>query len=267
MSDVKLKILFLSNGYEDYLRMSFLHGFRQLKDVECVDVPKLRDCYQPDHPDYLMTRRGYGFSLYGLLKDSECLEKKRKQWKAEINTYDIIILTDLNGLWQKISSIKKRIKKGARIAIIDGADSPAFFPFEAIWTNFKRTPAVFLKSFKGIPWYKREWMPGESLGTLSRFLPNQFSMLFESSLDIRPISYAFPAEKITSIPIEEKIKDFNHQVVDKEVAECLGLLALHNPIGSDSYVFETEESFYKDFQQSRFGITTKRAGWDSLRNY
>lgn len=34
-----------------------------------------------------------------------------------------------------------------------------------------------------------------------------------------------------------------------------------------SYAFNTEKEYYLDLQSSRFGITTKRAGWDCLRHY
>jgi hypothetical protein len=38
-------------------------------------------------------------------------------------------------------------------------------------------------------------------------------------------------------------------------------------IGSDKLFFTTEETYFKDLQESKFGITTKRGGWDCLRHY
>jgi hypothetical protein len=34
-----------------------------------------------------------------------------------------------------------------------------------------------------------------------------------------------------------------------------------------SYAFDSETEYYADLQASKFGITTKRAGWDCLRHY
>ena len=48
-------------------------------------------------------------------------------------------------------------------------------------------------------------------------------------------------------------------IVDEEVAERMG--------AASSHVFEREADYYRDLQASRFGITTKRTGWDCLRHY
>jgi hypothetical protein len=37
--------------------------------------------------------------------------------------------------------------------------------------------------------------------------------------------------------------------------------------GSNTYAFVSESDYYNDLQKSRFGVTTKRAGWDCLRHY
>lgn len=267
MLNSSIRILFLSNGYEDYLRMSLLHGLRQLHQVECVDFPKLTDCYIPEDPGYLHTRRGHGFSLFGLLPDSEALQQKRLRWESEIGQYDVIIISDIAALWHRLTFIRQRLKPGAAIGIIDGSDPPALFPYEAIWGNIKQNPLAFFTSFKKIKWYKREWMPGKSAGTLAKLLPDFVCRLMERGYEPRPVSYSFPAEKISKPGLVVKTKEFNFQIVDKEVADRIGKDAVHNPLRSDAYVFKTEEAFYGDFRASRFGITTKRAGWDCLRHY
>ena len=63
-----------------------------------------------------------------------------------------------------------------------------------------------------------------------------------------------------------KIKDFPLHIVDQEIADKLKN-AFHSPIGSNEYHFSTEEEYYQDLRESRYGITTKRAGWDCLRHY
>ena len=47
--------------------------------------------------------------------------------------------------------------------------------------------------------------------------------------------------------------------MDREVAAKLNV--------HTSYVFETEEAYYRDLQESKFAVTTRRAGWDCLRHY
>jgi hypothetical protein len=49
-------------------------------------------------------------------------------------------------------------------------------------------------------------------------------------------------------------------VVDPEVRRIL----VEEPEG---YLFTRVEDYYADLRSSRFGITTKRAGWDCLRHY
>ena len=56
-----------------------------------------------------------------------------------------------------------------------------------------------------------------------------------------------------------KLKDFPAHVVDERLAAMLG--------ASTSYPFTREEDYYEDLRSSRFGVTTKRAGWDALRHY
>jgi hypothetical protein len=64
----------------------------------------------------------------------------------------------------------------------------------------------------------------------------------------------------------KKSKDFSRHLVDAEVAATLEA-GFFSAVGSDSYSFETEEDYYADLRASRFGVTTKRAGWDCLRHY
>ena len=37
--------------------------------------------------------------------------------------------------------------------------------------------------------------------------------------------------------------------------------------GQTSYAFADQDAYYADVRASRFGITTKREGWDALRHY
>ena len=75
---------------------------------------------------------------------------------------------------------------------------------------------------------------------------------------VRPTAFSIPEEKIVAEP-PAKEKLFGSHIVDEEVAERLG--------AASSHVFKREADYYRDLQVSRFGVTTKRAGWDCLRHY
>jgi hypothetical protein len=47
--------------------------------------------------------------------------------------------------------------------------------------------------------------------------------------------------------------------VDAEVASRVG--------GKAAYAFDSPDEYHADLRASRFGITTKREGWDALRHY
>ena len=75
--------------------------------------------------------------------------------------------------------------------------------------------------------------------------------LIEKSKDLYPIQFAVPKDKIlNTINIEPK-----------------NLLAPMIPGKSDTYIYESEKSYYEMYQNSIFALTYKKAGWDTLRHY
>lgn len=67
---------------------------------------------------------------------------------------------------------------------------------------------------------------------------------------VKPIHFAFPANKIPKVP-----------------ADKTKLLAHIIPGVSDTFIFNDEKSYFEDYQQSLFGYTWRKAGWDCLRHY
>ena len=65
-----------------------------------------------------------------------------------------------------------------------------------------------------------------------------------------PINYSISECKIIN-EIPKKERDFAHII----------------PGRLDTYIYDDELEYYKDYQRSYFGITTKKAGWDCLRHY
>lgn len=66
---------------------------------------------------------------------------------------------------------------------------------------------------------------------------------------IKPISFAFPTKKATLNTVKQK------------------RMALSDPRNPQTYVFNNERDYYKDYQISRYAITMKKAGWDAMRHY
>lgn len=65
-----------------------------------------------------------------------------------------------------------------------------------------------------------------------------------------PIQFSIPESKVVSC-IPEKVRDF----------------AYITPYDRSTYIYNTEEEYYKDYQQSFYAITCKKAGWDCMRHY
>ena len=65
-----------------------------------------------------------------------------------------------------------------------------------------------------------------------------------------PISFSIPECKIL-----------------KKIPEKKKLLAHIIPGRLNTYIFSDESDYYLDYQDSVFGITCKKAGWDCLRHY
>ena len=82
---------------------------------------------------------------------------------------------------------------------------------------------------KGILYFKRE-------------------LRYLSSL-IFPIHFAFPSSKI----------NFN-KTKNRDIAIC-------DPRDKSTYIYKTENDYYRGYQDARFAYTTKKAGWDCLRHY
>lgn len=73
--------------------------------------------------------------------------------------------------------------------------------------------------------------------------------LYSNDNNILPISFALPTTKINFN--KDKIKDFS----------------FITPLDVSTYIYDSEEMYYRDYNESRFGVTTKKGGWDCLRHY
>lgn len=81
----------------------------------------------------------------------------------------------------------------------------------------------------GIPYFKRE-------------LVHQHELLF-------PISFSIPTNKVNFV--KTKTRSF----------------AICDPRDRSTYIYKNEVDYYKGYQESCFGVTMRKAGWDCMRHY
>lgn len=74
--------------------------------------------------------------------------------------------------------------------------------------------------------------------------------LTKSTPNVFPISFAFPTCKLTQ----------SNRNKEKHFATCM-------PGKAETYIFKDEQSYYQDYQNSFYGYTQKKAGWDCMRHY
>lgn len=67
--------------------------------------------------------------------------------------------------------------------------------------------------------------------------------------NIKPIGFSFPKEKICT----------NYKKIKTSATVVPGYMT--------TYVFENENDYYKDYQNSFYAITHKKGGWDCMRHY
>ncbi|MEI6331095.1 MAG: hypothetical protein WCP16_17780 [Pseudanabaena sp. ELA645] len=261
-----MKVLFLhANQADDYLVDGLFHGLRKLLGSNCVDVPRYDSMYAPLTDRMKSKLRGHGFTLYGLLEDIPELSEERFFWQKDINDYDLVVVSHPVIQWELIWQLSL-IVDSKKLVILDGSDSPAFFPYVSIGWRFRNCPWSFLTPTSRFMYFKRELISEGCAYSLDRFLPRFLRYWIPLPQNAKPISFSIPSEKIWREGYKQKTKDFTVHIVDEEVATNVEE-AFFSATGSDKHVFSSEVEYYEDLKNSRFGITTKRAGWDCLRHY
>lgn len=265
ISKLNLRILFLHNNCFDYLSVSLFHGLRQVLGNSCVDVPRFNLAYDDLSAAAQNNLRGRGFTLTGLLSDNEELVESRNNWRLQISQFTHLVVTDLrHTLHQALQLLKAH--SYLHLIVLDGSDYTPIFPFEAIAQNYSTVPTAFSRAFRNAMILKREYEPGCEYGTLSKFLPNAWLSKIWPYQNVIPIGFSIPEEKISRVSPQLKTTTFAAQIPDEEVAAQLPY-AEYIGLHQNNYRFHTEAEYYANLQVSRFGITTKRAGWDCLRHY
>lgn len=256
-----MNVLFLHANQPDYLVDGLFHGLRTLLGNRCVDVPRYDSLYSPLTDGIRRKLRGNGFTLYGLLQESDGLAEKRFYWRKEAEIYDLIVIANIWTMWPLAQEFLRFIAP-ERLAILDGTDSPVCFPYGR---NHWCTLLFPERNLRRIRYFKRELSgDGAHAGKLAAPLPGSIRRRLPQRVDAREIAFSIPQEKIWRGD-GPRPKRFTSEMVDVEAAQLFHSTAV--AVGRQEYVYDTEEGYYADLRRSRFGVTTRRAGWDCLRHY
>lgn len=257
-----MNVLFLHPNQQDYLSESLFHGLRTLLGKNCVDAPRY-DCMYAPLPKALKAKlRGNGFTLYGLLEDIPELAAERHFWQQKLLTYDLIIVANIWAQWRLVQELLSH-REPYKLAVLDGQDAPAIFPYAL---HLKNQPWAYLFPIKRLTYFKRELMGCGLSYKLEYVLPRFLRNNMLPPKNVKPIAFSIPEEKIAPMSKMARMQTFPTHIVDEEVS-AHNDNSLFSAVGSDKQLFADEASYYNDLSKSRFGVTTKRAGWDCLRHY
>lgn len=226
------RILLLTTPEQDYLQDQVLYGLRMLLGADLVDLPRkdvmYRSSARPSASLY-----GRGFTLWKLLEDIE-VERPAPSDLTRFAGFDAVVFGSIRRqkewFWRLLRASGGALR--GRLAFLDGADKPRLF-----------LPATLLGRY-----YKRE--RGRLGGALAR-----------------SISFSIPACKLVPDPgagggISRRRRFASHVQCDVayELPEIRAACAR-------DYLFGSEDDYRRDLQESLFGITMKKAGWDCMRHY
>lgn len=252
-----LKILFLGGDTADYLNVGVLLGLHSLDYVDLIEYPCAEVLYESNSIHLRKHVRGNAFTLFFLLKEK--FQKRFHLIFDEIpnKVFDLIIIGDIHNSFGYLLQFLPYLNIRNTI-ILDGSDSPSIFPYNGKYWRIRSY--WFLPSpHKHFLYFKREWTPETIYYRWYKIIPNIFQRYLPAPKNLREISFSIPEEKIVKT-LPSKTKMFPKHIVDTQVC-C------HVDGSYSTYAFENEEDYYKDLQESKFGITTKRAGWDCMRHY
>ena len=244
-----LRILFLTDEREDYLADGLLHGLRQLPGLEVVDYPRKECMYEGGRqcrvaPEFGV--RGGGFSLYGLLTEPQGGIDRSFIWqRLAAGWFNAVLVSNVWRQWGSLLQWRELLATQP-LLLLDGDDDQRLYPRSGTrvrqfgigtgLTNLLQLPSTHI--------FKRE-------------LTNR-SRKWGLRLNVHPLAFSIP-ESLISSKLPNKSQLFPSHIVDRDLSNKLG--------ASANYVFADEQSYRSDLASSRFGITTRRAGWDCLRHY
>ena len=258
MSSARPRVLFVRPPTEDYLADGLFHGLRTLLGANAVEYPKHEAMYTSYPAERKAGLYGRGFTLYGLLDDIE-VDREKPFERAVDGDFDLVVFADIWRVFGEFVQLGPALAgAGARAAVVDTADRVEMYPYAGEWW---RKPAWWFlpRAHTRFPYFKRELTPDTTFFRYFMVFPRVAVGRLPIPRGVSPIAFSIPREKVVAEP-QPKTKQLVSHIVDPDVARAVGAEA-------NRYTFATEPEYYADLRASRFGVTTKRAGWDALRHY
>lgn len=215
----------------DYQSDMLFHGLRTVLGSDCVDVRRMWWMYAHDkatRPEDFKKIWGKGFTMYGLLEDIPIYRGADQHFDKIVIPLHHTVVQHPDVVLRSLQSLGQQFNL-KDVVLVDGWDR----------TVIDATLLQFCQE-NGIKYFKRE---------LDRDIEGVY-----------PISFAFPEEKIpTDAPL------FYDRIYD--IAPLIPVNQSVDPSYMKTYIYETEESYYNMYQNSKFALTSKKGGWDTLRHY
>ena len=260
MQQKRFKVLFLGADSADYLNILTLNGLKEFQNLDLYAYPEPNLLYKKNRNLYQETLRGKGFSIFFLNEENKNITPHYLFDSIKSSTFDLIIVGDIFYfyplyLWLDIFNSNKNLN----VIILDGSDQQNLFPYSGFF--LKRLSHFFLpRVLKRHLYFKRELTKKSQRSRFYNLLPSFVTDMIPMHKNLREISFSFPGSKIINPDKLSKTKLFMNHIVDEEIQSKIKEASL-------GYQFDTEEAYYSDIQNSKYGITTKRSGWDCLRHY
>jgi hypothetical protein len=252
MNEAAPRVLLVTTDSTDYMSDTLVHGLRLILGDRFVETPR-RDPLYSDYPEeWRALQYGRGFTLYSGSLDPIPIDRSSTREHLAMGNFDLLVIGDI---WRAYGTFVELVAVAGEtpIAVVDGTDSEAPVPYEPTW--WRRPGFWFLpRPHRHASYFKRELTPRTTW--FRWYLTNPLAR--RPPRGMRPISFGIP-EHLVLDEVPPKTKDFPAHIVDAEVAERVG--------AETAYAFADEASYYADLRASRFGITTKRGGWDCMRHY
>jgi hypothetical protein len=229
-----MKIAFITSGGEDYLEVTVLTGLRTLIHNNCVDIPKKKIMYHDWSETNKNQLHGRGFTMHTLpIPDIT---------NRNLENFDFVlygISKHPNDLSFERPEINNLVDP-SRIWYLDGHDLYGSNP--PTLKTIRYNDEIFIGVQK-TPCFKRE--------------------LIERVEGAYPIGFGIPNHHIREINFRRKNQLFQktapHDSLFKEIQDLGG--------GFKHHFFNSEDDYYDDLQNSWFGLTCKKGGWDCMRHY
>jgi hypothetical protein len=252
-----MRVLYVGPGHDDFLADGLFHGLRTLLGPDAVDWPRIDHLYE----DYPAERRpelhGLGFTLAGLLPDDAGVDRTRALYRAADGAFDLVVFADILRTFGLFTQWFPQLRDRVPMAVIDTGDRIEPYPWSGIWWR-KRWWWTLPRAHRRTHYFKREVTPWTYWFRTYLTIPGPIAARLPLLRGMRPISFSIPAAYVAHGP-PPKRKDWPAHVVDAEVAPRVG--------AQTSYAFADAAAYHADLRASRFGVTTKKAGWDALRHY